>query len=286
MSKLNAIKSRLKSKSMKQRRKKDQVGLLPSKPLADLGIRLQDIRTNRGVTQLELAELLGVGQTALSHQERRDDLKLSSLRTYIEALGGTLHIAATFPNADPVNLVGDARWKVDAGATSTSGGAELEGQFCLPNILGLRQAPPSRDVVFSIRPAHAKKILEGTKTVELRRRFTGGISPGTLAFIYTTSPTSALTGFAHIQDVQRLAVADLWTRHRSAACLAKGDFEAYFSGLDQGYAIVLGSARSLNRPVGLSELRQRFGFEAPQSYQYASPIMRDLVEHDRSQASH
>ena len=184
-------------------------------------------------------------------------------------------------------LLGDARWKVDEGVTSKSGSApEQEEQFCLPNILGLRQAPPSRDVVFSIRPTHAKKILDGTKTVELRRRFTGGISPGTLAFIYTTSPTSALTGFAHIQDVQRLAVPDLWARHCSAACLAKVDFETYFSGLDQGYAIVLGSARSLNRPVGLSELRQRFGFEPPQSYQYASPIMRNLVEHDRSQAPH
>jgi predicted transcriptional regulator len=161
-----------------------------------------------------------------------------------------------------------------------------EHQFCLPSILGPKQLPPSRDVVFSIRPPHAEKILAGTKTVELRRRFIGGVRPGTLALIYTTSPTSALTGFACIQDVQRLAVPDLWAKHRRAACLRKGDFEAYFSGLDRGYAIVLASATPLNQPVGLPELRKRFGFEPPQSYQYASPKMRGLVERDWSQASH
>jgi hypothetical protein len=70
----------------------------------------------------------------------------------------------------------------------------------LPSILGPKQLPPSRDVIFSIRPPHAEKILDGTKTVELRRRFTGDVRLGTLALIYTTSPTSALTGFARIQD--------------------------------------------------------------------------------------
>lgn len=268
-------------------RKKDRTALPTKSRLTDLGIQLQNLRTERGITQLELADLLGVGQTALSHLEKRDDVKLSSVKAYVEALGGRLHLAATFPDINAVSLLGEAEWRTDdSAATKLGAGVEQEEQFCLPEILGPRQAAPSRDVIFSIRPAHATKILDGSKTVELRRRFTGGISPGTLAYIYTTSPTSALTGFAHIQDVQRLAVSDLWVKHRSAACLAKGDFEAYFSGLEQGYAIVLGAAKSLNRPVTLSELRQRFGFEPPQSYQYASPVMRDLVEHDRSQTPH
>ena len=155
-----------------------------------------------------------------------------------------------------------------------------DDQLCLPRILGSELRPPSRDVVFSIRPNYASKILDGTKTVELRRRFTVGVKPGTLALIYTTSPTCALTGFAKIQDVQCLALNELWKRHRSAACLGKGDFETYFSGLIRGYAIVLYSAKALSRPVALPELRERFGFEPPQSYQYASPHMRGLVEYE------
>jgi predicted transcriptional regulator len=153
-------------------------------------------------------------------------------------------------------------------------------QLGLPEILGPLQLPPSRDVIFSIRPVHAEKILDGTKTVELRRRFAGEVRPGTLALIYSTSPTRALTGVAKIEDVKRLELRDLWLKHRVAACLRKGDFESYFAGLDRGYAIVLSSARPLLRPVGLAELLERFGFAPPQSYQYASPDMRGLVQNE------
>jgi predicted transcriptional regulator/transcriptional regulator with XRE-family HTH domain len=271
--------------NMKQRSHKAQAEKAPDKLTETLGLRLQNLRHLQGTTQLSLADQLGVGQTALSHMEQRDDILLSTLEAYITALGGRLHVAATFPNVEPVPLIGDADWQPVIDRMVAAPETAVEHQLSLPTILGPEQLPPSRDVIFSIRPPHAEKILNGTKTVELRRRFTGGIGPGTLALIYTTSPTSALTGFAKIQDVQRLTVPDLWEKHRTAACLRKGDFEAYFSGLELGYAIVLASAKSLSRPVGLRELHKRFGFEPPQSYQYASPKMRGLVERDGPQAS-
>lgn len=140
-----------------------------------------------------------------------------------------------------------------------------------------------RYVVFSIRPPHAEKILAGKKTVELRRRFANDVRPGALALIYTTSPTRALTGLAQIRQVQRLTVPELWKHYRSAACIPKGTFEAYFSGRNCGYAIMLAFARPLARPVGLSELREQFGFEPAQSFQYASHHLRRLVEHEWSQ---
>jgi predicted transcriptional regulator len=265
---------------MRSRLNRPQGGRPGTRTLPDfLGSRLQNLRCLRGVTQLALAEALHIGQPALSYLERRDDILVSSLAAYIEALGGNLHIAVTFPNGDPVKLIGNGNWMPVADALRDLSGNHL----CLPSVLSPEQPPPSRDVVFSIHPTHASKILAGTKTVELRRRFTAGIKPGTLALIYTTRPTSALTGFAKIQDVQCLALPDLWRQHQSAACLERGDFETYFSGLRHGFAIVLNSARPLAQPVGLSELRKRFGFEPPQSYQYASPHMRGLVEHDRSQ---
>jgi predicted transcriptional regulator len=249
-------------------------------PSEGMGPRLRDLRCLRDTPQDWLAEAMNIGQTALTHLEHRDDLLLSSVMDYVRALGGCLHVAATFPKGDPVKLLGDADWVPSAPAGTNS----TNNQLCLPRILGTEQRPLSRDVVFSIRPTHASKILDGTKTVELRRRFTVGVKPGTLALIYTTRPTSALTGFAKIQDVQCLVLNDLWKKHRSAACLEKGDFESYFSGLKRGYAIVLRAAKALSRPVALPELRKRFGFEPPQSYQYASLHMRGLVEYERPQA--
>jgi predicted transcriptional regulator len=152
-------------------------------------------------------------------------------------------------------------------------------QRSLPSIVDPTRLPPSRDVVIAIRPIHAQRILDGSKTVELRRRLNEDIiKPGTLALIYATRPTSALTGFATIHDVKYLSLDDLWKRYRSSAYLSRGNFEDYFSGLKYGYAIVLDSARTLVRPIKLAELRERFGFNPPRFYQYASPEMRVLIE--------
>jgi predicted transcriptional regulator/DNA-binding XRE family transcriptional regulator len=261
---------------MTQRRAEANSKTAGGNELDTLGLRLQNVRLLQNTTQSTLAKQLGISQTALSHMEHRDDILLSALNAYVEALGGQLHVAATFPDAEAVPLVGDLRWHL-RGEPSAPPEQNDRDQLTLPHILGSPQLPPSRDVILSIRPVHAEKILDGSKTVELRRRFTGGVRPGTIALIYSTSPRSALTGSARIKEVQRLAVPELWERHCSAACLQKGEFEDYFSGLASGYAIVLASPQPLIRPVGLPELRQRFGFEAPQSYQYIPPHMRALV---------
>jgi predicted transcriptional regulator/DNA-binding XRE family transcriptional regulator len=261
---------------MKQRRAEANAETAGGDEVDSLGLRLQNLRLLQNTTQSTLAKLLGISQTALSHMERRDDILLSTLNAYVEALGGQLHVAATFPDAEAVPLVGDLRWHFRE-EPSASPEQNDRDQLTLPHIVGSAQFLRSRDVILSIRPVHAEKILDGSKTVELRRRFTGGVRPGTIALIYSTSPRSALTGSARIKEVQRLAVPELWERHCSAACLQKREFEDYFSGLASGYAIVLTSAQPLIRPLGLPELRQRFGFEAPQSYQYVPPHMRALV---------
>jgi predicted transcriptional regulator len=48
------------------------------------------------VTQVQLAEQLGISQGNVSRLEARSDIYLSTLRAYIEALGGHLEIAAVF----------------------------------------------------------------------------------------------------------------------------------------------------------------------------------------------
>ena len=252
-------------------------------PFAAFGQQLENLRLQRGVSQVQLAETMGMGQSALSHLERRADIHLSTLTQYIDLLGGLLSIEVKFRDGETVKLMDRSRALATA---DISGLIEADRQMALPAILGPEQRRPSRDVLFSIRPVHAEKILTGDKTVELRRRFANAVTPGTLALIYSTSPTSALTGSAKIKAVECTDLRTLWKTHRKAACLDKSDFEAYFAGLERGYAIILDTARPLERPVGLTELRKRFGFEPPQSYQYASPRIRGLVENERPQAPH
>lgn len=49
-------------------------------------------------TQQQLAEEMGVNQAAISKMERRPDLLVSTLRRFVEAMGGELELNAHFPN--------------------------------------------------------------------------------------------------------------------------------------------------------------------------------------------
>ena len=61
---------------------------------------LGEIRRTREITQSMLAETLGAEQSSVSKLERRRDMNVSSLRNYIEALGGELVISARFPDGE------------------------------------------------------------------------------------------------------------------------------------------------------------------------------------------
>ncbi len=61
---------------------------------------LAEVRKARAMTQVRLAELLQVNQAAISKVEQRSDMYLSTLRSYIEAMGGTLEVRAIFPEGE------------------------------------------------------------------------------------------------------------------------------------------------------------------------------------------
>lgn len=63
-------------------------------------MQLQTLRKSRNVTQVMVAQSMRVEQAAVSKVEHRDDMYLSTLRDYIEALGGTLKLVASFPEGD------------------------------------------------------------------------------------------------------------------------------------------------------------------------------------------
>jgi transcriptional regulator with XRE-family HTH domain len=63
--------------------------------LADMP--LQELRRARQLTQEQLAEALGMDQGNISKLERRTDMYVSTLRKFVEALGGQLEVVARFP---------------------------------------------------------------------------------------------------------------------------------------------------------------------------------------------
>ncbi len=88
----------------------DVLAALPAKRRSKIEQRagelatLKDLRVAVSRTQQDLAASLGVGQDTISRIERRSDLLLSTLRGYVQAMGGELDLVARFPNRPPVLL--------------------------------------------------------------------------------------------------------------------------------------------------------------------------------------
>jgi transcriptional regulator with XRE-family HTH domain len=59
---------------------------------------LRSLRKARQLTQERMAELLNIGQDSVSRIENRSDLLLSTLKSYVEALGGSLRLIVEFPD--------------------------------------------------------------------------------------------------------------------------------------------------------------------------------------------
>ena len=59
-------------------------------------IRLYELRRAEAVSQAELAGRLDVTQGAISKFEHAEDVRVSTLRDYVEALGARLEIVAVF----------------------------------------------------------------------------------------------------------------------------------------------------------------------------------------------
>ena len=87
---------------------------------------LRDLRHALELTQEKMAEELGIGQEGVSRLEKRSDLLISTLRGYIEAMGGRLRLVAEFPHRPPV-LLGGLAAVASLALTKSRGKGEKSG---------------------------------------------------------------------------------------------------------------------------------------------------------------
>ena len=84
-------------------------------------IQRRHLRQAAQQTQEQLAATLGVRQDTISRLEKRSDMLLSTLRHYIESMGGKLELVAQFPNRPPVVI---EHLGVNAGSDHKPAGSE------------------------------------------------------------------------------------------------------------------------------------------------------------------
>lgn len=96
------LKNRLKKLSITRRKKINK----RAKELVAQEMTLRDLRKALNLTQVDVSSKLHMNQEAISRLERRSDLLLSTLVSYIKAMGGELNLTAKFPNRPAIKLSG------------------------------------------------------------------------------------------------------------------------------------------------------------------------------------
>ncbi|MGQ0679806.1 MAG: helix-turn-helix domain-containing protein [Actinomycetota bacterium] len=90
---------------------------------------LAELRRSQGLSQTRLGERLGISQSDVSKLERRGEVRISTLREVVSALGGTLRMVAEFADGTSVTLApGSQSGAGDAPGPRGSGRAQQRAQ--------------------------------------------------------------------------------------------------------------------------------------------------------------
>jgi predicted transcriptional regulator len=123
-----------------------------------------------------------------------------------------------------------------------------------------------RDVIISLEDVHARRLLDGSKCVELRRR-APHLREGTRVWFYVKVPVGKILGFGTLAGVTVASPASLWAKYDRCAGLSEAEFEDYFSGTGSGAVLEFSAITPLEQSIALSELRElHAGFQPPQFY--------------------
>lgn len=77
----------------------DEIHKMAEELILEAGLSM--LREDLEISQKELAEALGVSQPAVVQMEQRgNDIKLSTLKRYVEAMGGKLSLAVQMPTGN------------------------------------------------------------------------------------------------------------------------------------------------------------------------------------------
>lgn len=129
-----------------------------------------------------------------------------------------------------------------------------------------RPTAAERALFISIRPQFAQAILEGTKTIELRRT-RPNVDVGSLILFYSSSPTRAVVGWASLAGMVEGTPDQLWNDHGERTAIAEDQYDVYFAGTDSAYGLELEDVVKAREPIPLATIRS-LGVEPPQSWRY------------------
>lgn len=116
------------------------------------------------------------------------------------------------------------------------------------------QTREPRRIVLAIHGRHARAILGGRKTHELRRRLPA-LTPGDWVYLYETAPESAVIGGFRVKGVRRECPKAMWDLvGEDGFAISKSEFQAYVDGATEVVAIEVADPFRLRRSASVAEL--------------------------------
>lgn len=133
------------------------------------------------------------------------------------------------------------------------------------------------DILISVDERHARNLISGTKTLELRRRKIN-VEPGDRVWIYSKVPKGTVEAIGYVSSIYSASPTEIWQEFSECAGVSESEFFEYYSGIELGHAIIFSEVTPLKIGIGLEDIRKHHqAFQPPQFFQRltaASPILQ------------
>ena len=112
----------------------------------------------------------------------------------------------------------------------------------------------SSAVILSIRPEYARRILEGSKTIELRRS-SMGLEPRDVVLVYVSAPEQRFMFWFRVARVETLPIEEMWHRYHEKLGIEREPYVAYFADAKTATGLHVGELHPLLPEIPLAEVR-------------------------------
>ncbi|MDQ0477098.1 ASCH domain-containing protein [Chryseobacterium sp. MDT2-18] len=120
------------------------------------------------------------------------------------------------------------------------------------------------DAILSIKPIYAEAIINGTKTVEFRKKvFKKDVER---IFIYSSSPTKMIIGYFTFKNIVEDTPKNLWKQFHKIGGINEQDFFKYYKEAEKGFCMIIDKVVKLENEIDPIDFIENF--KAPQSYIY------------------
>jgi type I restriction enzyme S subunit len=133
------------------------------------------------------------------------------------------------------------------------------------------------NVLLSIEPGFAKKILSGEKRYEFRKTTFRDPDVVEQVFLYASSPVQEIVGAFTLSSVIADSPEALWNRFRNESGIESYErFAEYFGDTDTGYAIEIDDVVRFDEPI--DPWRHVDDFRPPVSFQYVDGELDSVLD--------